>query len=176
MFRTKGKETETENKSKKDQLRELLDAMFDEGMSEQEILNTFGKTMDQKKEDDKKAEEKKAAAAKRKQNIDTLREITIADMLEYFSALGLVKDEKVKEWRSNLATMFEEFESEVENNKDAAAGLEVSIALTNDDIEYKSQTISSPGEWKATYRYNTDNKSDIEDFQHFINTIFGDCE
>lgn len=176
MFKTKGKETETVNKTKKDELRALLDAMFDEGMSEQEILNTFGKTMDQKKEDDKKAEEKKAAAAKRKQNIKTLREVTIIDMLDYFTALGLVKDEKVEEWRSNLTDMFEEFESEVETNKDAATGLEVSITLTNDDNKYKSQTISSPREWKATYQYNTDDKANIEEFQHFINAIFGDCE
>lgn len=116
--------------NKKEQLRALLDAMFDEGMSEQEILNTFGKTMEQKKEEQKKANEIN------KELIEESREYLIDMMIDYFNALGVYtnySEEAIQKRRESFTETFKELEKTVIEEKRQPKNLSIVVSATYDE-------------------------------------------
>lgn len=122
--------------SKKEELRALLDAMFDEGMSEQEILNTFGKTMEQKKEEQKKANEIN------KELIEESREYLIDVMIDYFSALGVYtnySEEAIQKRRESFTNTFKELEKTVIEEKRKPKNLSISVSATYEEPAPKKE-------------------------------------
>ena len=121
---------------KKEQLRALLDAMFDEGMSEQEILNTFGKTMEQKKEEQKKANEIN------KELIEESREYLIDVMIDYFEALGVYNDysdEAIQKRREAFAKNFKELEKTIIEEKRQPKNISIAVSATFEEPTLKKE-------------------------------------
>ena len=121
---------------KEEQLRALLDAMFDEGMSEQEILNTFGKTMEQKKEEQKKANEIN------RELIEESREYLIDVMIDYFSALGVYtnySEEAIQKRRESFTNTFKELEKTVIEEKRKPKNLSISVSATYEEPAPKKE-------------------------------------
>ncbi len=122
--------------NKKEQLRALLDAMFDEGMSEQEILNTFGKTMEQKKEEQKKANEIN------KELVEEGREYLVDVMIDYFNALGVYtnySEEAIQKRREAFSKNFQELEKTIIEEKRQPKNILITVTATFEEPTLKKE-------------------------------------